>query len=128
MLLTSLLLLLLSNGLTIRKDVSIISSRIAIFILAYGIVSTYTSLYISFIEKGIGLYNGLFYATNITHTFQVFIFIVSLIILMLTGFYPRKVNGIISNEKNFIRKIYLIINKMAEQYTIIEYALIILFV
>jgi NADH-ubiquinone oxidoreductase chain 2 len=125
MLLTSLFLLLLSNGLTIRKDVSILYSRIAIFILMYCIINTYVTFYITYIEKGLGLYNGLFNATAITHTFQIFIFISSLIILLLTGFFPRKLLGEKKITNNLIN---LITNKMTDQYTIIEYALIILFV
>lgn len=128
MILTSLFLLLLSNGLTIRKDVSILCSRIAIAILICSILSTYGSFYVNSIEKGISLYNGLFNITNITSTFQGFIFLVSLIILLLTGFYPRKVNNITYIKENVVKKVYLIINKMAEQFTIVEYALIILFV
>lgn len=128
MLLTSLFLLLLSNGLSIRKDVSILYSRIVIFILVYCILCSYESFYITYIEKGLGVYNGLFNATAITHTFQIFIFATSLIILLLTGFYPRKIYGNISEKKNIHNITSLIINKMAEQYTIVEYALVILFV
>jgi NADH-ubiquinone oxidoreductase chain 2 len=125
MLLTSLFLLLLSNGLTVRKDVSILYSRITIFILMYCILITHETFYITYLEKGLGLYNGLFNATAITHTFQIFIFICSLIILLLTGFFPRKILGEKPVTKTIIN---LITNKMADQYTIIEYALIILFV
>lgn len=128
MLLTSIFLLLLSNGLTVRKDVSILYSRIAIFILMYCILSSYMSFYMTYIEKGLGLYNGLFIASSITHTFQIFIFIASSIILLLTGFYPRKLYGDNAENKNINSLISIVINKMAEQYTIIEYALIILFV
>lgn len=49
------------------------------------------SLDISFLEKGIGLYGGLFHATPITQTFHIFIFFVSATILQLTAFYSRKV-------------------------------------
>ena len=128
MLLNSLFLLLLSNGLTMRKDVSILFSRVAILILILCIISTYESFYITYLEKGLGLYNGLFNATAITQTFQSFIFIASSIILLLTGFYPRKIYGSLTNNKNYKYIISIIINKMSEQYTIIEYALIILFV
>lgn len=129
MLLSGLFLQLLSNGLTIRKDVSILYSRIAMYILFFCIILTYESYYIDLIEKGLGLYNGLFNSTIITHTFQIFIFMISLLILLLTGFYPRRLNenkG--ETKKRYNKFIGLITNKMAEQYSIIEYALIILFV
>ena len=34
------------------------------------------NLYLTNLDKGIGLYGGLFNATSITHTFQLFIFLV----------------------------------------------------
>ena len=133
MILTFLLLLLMSNGLTLRPDSSILYSRIGIIIVFYSIVSAITSLHITYLQKGIGLYGGLFNVTSITHTFQIFILLISGIILMLTGFYPRKkfkgdsssfIETLISKRKEYIK----IINKMSEQFTIIEYALIIVFV
>jgi NADH-ubiquinone oxidoreductase chain 2 len=133
MILTFLLLLLTSNGLTIRPDSSILYSRIGIIIIFYSIISATTSLHITYLQKGIGLYGGLFNVTCITHTFQIFILLICGIILMLTGFYPRKkfkgdsssfIETVISKRKEYIK----IINKMSEQFTIIEYALIIVFV
>jgi NADH-ubiquinone oxidoreductase chain 2 len=85
------------------------------------------------LEKGIGLYGGLFNITPIVQCFQIFILIVSLLILLMTAFYPRKkyigdsvsmLNTLSSNVKQYVS----IINKVSEQFTIIEYALIILFV
>ena len=125
MLIASLFLLLLSNGLTVRKDVSIFYSRIAIYKLMYCIILAYLSFFITYLEKGLGIYNGLFVASSITHTFHIFIFLASLIILLLTGFYPRKILG---NNLKINSITSLINNKMSEQYTIIEYALLILFV
>lgn len=133
MILTFLLLILMSNGLTIRPDSSILYSRIGIIIVFYTIISAITSLHITYLQKGIGLYGGLFNVTSITHTFQIFILLISGIILMLTGFYPRKkfkgdsssfIETLISKRKKYIK----IINKMSEQFTIIEYTLIIVFV
>ena len=49
------------------------------------------SLYITSIDKGIGIYSGLFHTTSITQIFHIFIFIISAVILQLTAFYPRKV-------------------------------------
>jgi len=133
MILTFLLLLLMSNGLTIRPDSSILYSRIGMVIIFYGIISAITSLHLTYLQKGIGLYGGLFNVTCITHTFQLFILLICGIILMLTGFYPRKsfkgdsssfINTLISKRKEYI----IVINKMSEQFTIIEYALTIVFV
>jgi len=133
MILTFLLLLLFSNGLTNRPDTSILYSRIGILIIFYSIISAYTTLYFTYLEKGIGLYGGLFNTTAITHTFQLFILIICGIILLMTGFYPRKkyvgdstsmIDTLFKKVKQYIN----IINKVSEQFTIIEYALIIIFV
>lgn len=132
MILTFLLLLLMSNGLTIRPDSSILYSRIGMIVAIYSIISAITSLHITYLQKGLGLYGGLFNVTCITHTFQIFILLICVIILMLTGFYPRKkykgdatsfIETLISKRKEYTK----LINKMSEQFTIIEYALIILF-
>lgn len=133
MLLTFLSFLLFSNGLTIRPDTSILYSRIGIIIVFYSLLFALTSFHITYLEKGIGLYGGLFNITAINQSFQIFIFIISLLILLMTAFYPRKkyIDDSVSMLEIIFkkRKQYVsIINKMSEQFTIIEYALIILFV
>jgi len=90
MILTFLLLLLFSNGLSNRPDTSILYSRIGILIVFYSLMSSYTTLYITYLEKGIGLYGGLFNITAVTQVFQMLILIVCGIILLMTAFYPRK--------------------------------------
>ena len=132
MLLTFLSLLLFSNGLTFRPDTSILYSRIGIIILFYSIFSAYNSFFIIYLEKGVGLYGGLFNITAITQSFQIFIILISLLILLMTAFYPRKryigdsvsiVDTLFKKAKEYIS----IINKISEQFTIIEYALIVIF-
>lgn len=85
----SIIFLLLSNALTLRRDISILFNRITILILTYSILHDLTSLHI--INKGIGLHGGLLHITSTTQIFHIFIFILSIIILQLTSFYPRKV-------------------------------------
>jgi len=138
LLLSSIFSSLLSNSLAFRHDISILYSRIGIIILFYCIYLSYNSLFITYLDNGIGLFGGLFYASPITHIFHILIFFISLLILNMTGFYPRK---LISNEYmsffkllftklQFLRKLTVsnIILKKGEQYTIIEYTLIMLFV
>ena len=128
------LLLLLSNAVTLRRDKSILFSRIAIIILLYSSLLGLVSLYINCIDKGIGLYGGLFHVTSNTHIFHIFIFLISAIILQLTSFYPRKI--LIPDFSSIYKKIMYkfiyhttnIINKMGEQFKIIEYSLILLFI
>jgi NADH-ubiquinone oxidoreductase chain 2 len=128
------LLLLLSNSVSLRRDKSILFSRIAIIILLYSSLLGLVSLYINCIDKGIGLYGGLFHVTSNTHTFHIFIFFISAVVLQLTSFYPRK---IIIPEFSSIYKLLFykfiyhttnVINKMGEQFKIIEYSLILLFI
>jgi NADH-ubiquinone oxidoreductase chain 2 len=132
MILTFLFLLLFSNGLTIRPDTSILYSRISILIIFYSILATMTSFHITYLEKGIGLYGGLFNVTPITHTFQIFILLICGIILLMTAFYPRKkyLESASLTETLFkkVKQYSNIINKISEQFNIIEYALIIIFV
>jgi NADH-ubiquinone oxidoreductase chain 2 len=93
-----------------------------------------SSIYLTYLEKGIGLYGGLFHSTSNTQIFHIFIFIICTIILQITGFYPRKVwiKEFSSIYKilicKFIYSATKIINKMGEQFKIIEYPLIILFI
>lgn len=91
MLITSLILLLLSNAITLRRDKSILYSRVAIIILLYSSILAVFSLYLTYLENGIGLYGGLFHATSTTHIFHIFIFLISAVILQLTAFHPRRV-------------------------------------
>ena len=119
---------------TLRRDKSILYSLISINILIISFLVTLESLNLIALGKGIGLYGGLFHATAISHIFQMFIFLLSAIILQLTGFYPRKVwiKEYTSISKLFLHKfIYFrteIINKTGEQFKIIEYPLILLFI
>ena len=92
------------------------------------------TLYFTYLDRGIGLYGGLFHATSTTQVFHIFIFLISAVILQLTGFYPRKVwvADYSSISKlflyNFIYYRTKIMDKMGEQFKIIEYPLILLFI
>jgi len=134
MIIFSILFLLLSNAVTLRRDKSILFSRVAIIVLLYSSLIAIASLYFTYLDRGIGLYGGLFHATSTTQIFHIFIFLVSAVILQLTGFYPRKVWVA---DYSSISKLFLynflyyrtkIIDKMGEQFKIIEYPLILLFI
>lgn len=128
----SILFILLSNAVTLRRDISILFNRVAIIALIYCILQDMVSL--SIVSKGIGLHGGLLHITNITQIFHIFIFFITILILQLTSFHPRKVW--IPEYSSFLelvntRLVYYrtkIINKMGEHLKIIEYPLIILFV
>lgn len=89
MIITSILSLLLSTSVTLRRDMSILFNRIAILGLIYCIL--HDMMCLSFISKGLGLHGGLLHITNITQIFNIFVFFISILILQLTSFYPRKV-------------------------------------
>lgn len=132
MIILSILSLLVSNAVTLRRDMSILFNRITIIALIYCILHDMLSL--SVISKGIGLHGGLLHITNITQIFHIFVFFISILILQLTSFYPRKV-WILEHSSlkhlvlnNFIYYRTKIINKMGEHLKLIEYPLILLFV
>ena len=129
----SLLFLLLSNAVTLERDKSILYSRATILILLSSWFIALKNLEITFLGRGIGLYGGLFHTTPTTQVFHLFIFFVSIIILQLTAFYPRKVW--VKNYASYFVLLFSkfsydtnLINKMAHQFRIIEYPLIILFI
>ena len=132
MIIISILSLLLSNAVNSRRDISILFNRIAMIILIYCILNDLSSLTV--ITKGVGIHGGLLLVTNITQIFHIFIFLISILILTLTSFYPRKVwVSEYSSLKNLIlyKFVYYktkIINKMGQHLQIIEYPLILLFV
>ena len=134
MLIYSILFLLLSNAVTLRRDKSILFSRVAIIVLIHSSLLAMSNLLIHNSFKGIGLFGGLFHTTCITQIFQIFIFLVSAVILQLTAFYPRRVLiGEYSSLSKLIFYKFLyyktkIVNKMGEQFKIIEYPLILLFI
>nr|YP_009826356.1 NADH dehydrogenase subunit 2 [Trichoderma atroviride]QEJ82018.1 NADH dehydrogenase subunit 2 [Trichoderma atroviride]UDY68312.1 NADH dehydrogenase subunit 2 [Trichoderma koningiopsis] len=132
MIIISILSLLLSNAVNSRRDISILYNRIAMLILIYCILNDIASLTV--VTKGIGLHGGLLLITNLTQIFHIFLFIVSILILTLTSFYPRKVwVSEYSSLKDLVLNKFVyyntkIINKMGEQFKIIEYPLILLFI
>ena len=134
MLLNALIALLLSNSITLRRDKSILYSRATITILLICALITYDNLYFLFLNKGIGILGGLFHTTCTTAVFNIFILSITSVILLLTSFYPRKVwlKEYSSLDKLLFSKLIyyqtIILNKMGEQFKIIEYSLIILFI
>lgn len=134
MLMSLLIFLLLSNALTMRRDKSILFSRVVIIALISTSFLAWNNLFIKPLEKGIGIYGGLFNVTTFTQTFNIFIFLVSAVILTLTAFFPRKVyhkEYSTLYDLLFLKFTYnknSISNKIGEQFRIIEYALIIVFI
>ena len=92
MLFNSLVYLLFSNSVTLRRDLSILFNRIVIVSLQYSIILHILSLFMC--NKGISLHGGLLHITNITQIFQMFIFVISIFILQLPENYdPKRILG-----------------------------------
>ena len=134
--------LLLSNAIGSKKDMSILFSRSTILIFFYSAYLCYNSIYYMSLEKGISILGGLFHITSLSAIFNQFILIIGFIILLLTGYYARKIWKVdqpfdIISKKNLlfknqhlynIKNIFQVINKESYQYKVVEYGLIILFV
>ena len=134
MLISLLILLLISNSITVRQDKSILYSRVVIQGLIYSCIIILDCFNVKGLEKGIGIYGGLFNVTTFTQTFDIFIFIISIVILILTAFFPRKIfTEKLSSPYKLIRfkLLYnknIISNKTGELFRILEYSLIIVFI
>jgi NADH-ubiquinone oxidoreductase chain 2 len=134
MLIYSILFTLLSNSVTLRRDKSILYSRIVLIVLLILLFIALANLFIGPLSRGIGLFGGLFHLTSTTQVFHSFIFFICAIILQLTAFYPRRVwIPEYSSLNKFIMYKFIyyktkILNKMGEQFKIIEYPLILLFI
>jgi NADH-ubiquinone oxidoreductase chain 2 len=98
--------------------------------LLYSSIVGYDSLAITSLGRGISIYGGLFHSTAITHSFDIFINLVSGIIIGLTAFNPRylktakplnlKLGHYNTDKDKLIKK--------GEGYSIIEYPLLLLFI
>lgn len=133
MLISSIFALLLSNAVALRRDLSIYYNRTLVFILLYNFILSLASLKLLSLNKGIGLYGGLFNSTALSNVFHTFTFFVTFFILLLTSFYSRKVWTNLSLNPKFIllnMQIFnnKLLNKMSEQFRIVEYPLILLFI
>lgn len=134
MLVTSLVMLLISNAITLRRDKSILYSRISMQSLILVNILAFNNLHVQGLGEGISIYGGLFNISLYTQTFNIFILLITSLILTLTAFYPRKIHV---KEKESIYNVFmtkllynknLISNKNGEQFRVIEYPLIIKFV
>ena len=83
--------LLLSNAVASRRDLSIYYNRTLAFILFNSCILALYSIKVISLNKGIGLYGGLFNSTPVSNTFHIFIFLLTSVIILVTSFYPRKV-------------------------------------
>ena len=130
----SIIYILISNAVTLRRDKSILYSRSTIIVLVYSVSVACVALNLSFSAGGVGLFGGLFHLTSIIQMFHIFLYSVSLSIVQLTAFYPRKlwIENYSSPTYMFMYKFVYdntnMLGKMGQQFKIIEYPLILLFI
>ena len=134
MLIYCLVLLLLSCAINLERDKAILYSRLLLLSLLNCFIIGYNITSINFINEGIGIFGGLFTITALNSIFNLFIFFISILIVCLTSFYPRKIW--IKNKVNIYKilsnKFFLyckkILNTAQDKYYITEYSLILLFI
>lgn len=123
---------ILFNAFTTRKDLSLMFNRSLIALLIVSFLVGLKSNNFIVLEKGVSLLGGLFHNTSLSITFHLFIMFISFIIIQLTAFYSRNfINNSIDKINKFVDNLIYnlkLSNKTKEQYTIIEYPLIILFI
>jgi NADH-ubiquinone oxidoreductase chain 2 len=71
MLISLLISLLVSNAVTLRRDKSILFSRIVITGLFFASFLALNNLFTKALEKGIGIYGGLFNVTTLIQSFNI---------------------------------------------------------
>src|ERR1700733_7729012 len=98
MLILSTILLLLSNAVNLRRESSILYSRISVLILVNTIIILYINLDVNFLLKGIVLYGGLMSVKLYTYIFIIFVLLLSVFILGITSTFP---NYFIKKYNNF---------------------------
>lgn len=127
MLLTAIPYIILFSAFSLGRDLSILISRISLSSLLLTIYINYNSVWLLCLETGLALYNGLYQCNSNSHIFNIFIVLLGFLILTLTSYYPRKY---VSNSKtlNVESNQIHIIDKTNQQFKILEYSLIIIFV
>lgn len=125
MIIFSIIFILISIAVNNRRDISIIYSRIITLTMFYSLYLIYIN--INILKIGIVLFNGLFFLENYNVIFISFILMISIFILLITSFYPRK---FINTENNFVKNRSLniiFLNRSSEQFRILEYPLLLVF-
>lgn len=100
MFILSIFLFISSISSVVRRDFSIQVSRVSVIVLTGCLFLAYFTTDYLVVNKGVGLFGNLFYISSTTQTFKTFIFLICIIILSITSFYPRKYirSNIMSNK------------------------------
>ena len=132
MLVTSIIFVILSNAFTNRKDLSLSFNRSLITVILVTLLIGSSSNNFIVLKEGVSILGGLFNNSNFSITFHIFILFITLVILHLTAFLPKNyINNYININNRYIENLLSnlqLTDKSKEQYNIIEYPLIIVFV
>jgi len=129
MTIVSIIFFILSCAVNLKQHFAILFSRTFIFILFSLSVLSYKILFLDDLSKGISIFGGLFNITYINSTFNIFIYLLSLFIILFNSYYPR--NVLRNDGYNIFSKFTVsknISNTGDERYRITEYSLILLFI
>src|SRR6201996_1222246 len=135
MLLITIIFIIFYIALYLRNDITILLARLNIitcFLIIYLITNNF---YNTISNKGISIFNNIFQFNITTSVFNIFIFVLIIIIVSLNAFYPRKIFSNINNNytdylvslKEKINK-DILLGKNSYQFKLKEYTLIILFI
>ena len=127
MLILSTIILLISNALTHIRELAILFSRSIMYLLFIICILTIDNFNLIFLSKGISIYSGLFFVKPYLETFSFFIYLITALILLLTSYYPKSFLNPVKRQEN-VEITKTVKNENLEQYKIIEYSLLILFV
>nr|QTK22328.1 NADH dehydrogenase subunit 2 [Pneumocystis sp. 'macacae'] len=83
---------------------SVLLSRIGMISLIYSCILTYNTYYPEQLISGLGIYSGFYNVTNITHVMDIFVCILGMLILGITGFYSMKKTEIqnVNTKDNYL--------------------------
>ena len=89
MILISVLILIVSIALFTLQVTAINFNRIAIIILLYSGVLSYNTLYTELVGSGVGVFGGLFQVTTLIQSFDIFIYLAGILVLILGEFFLK---------------------------------------
>ena len=111
MIITVLILSILSSAVINEKEKSIIYSRMSIQSLLLASFILYNNIFVKSLEKGIGIYGGMFTINTFTQSFNLFIIVIASIILILTSFNRASIYSIILYFTDLNRMVYYLYDK-----------------
>jgi NADH-ubiquinone oxidoreductase chain 2 len=102
MIIIGIILLILSNAVNLKRDSSILNIRITITILLYSLYIGYLNIFVDFLENDISLYSGLFTLNSKRLLFDMFILVLTILILFISSAYTNNKRDEVSSSYIYI--------------------------